>query len=400
MSAPCIHPEVAALREQTIEDRRWFHQYPELGYEEHITAARIAKILRDRIGLTEVFEGVGRTGVVALIRGEAGPGPCVALRADIDALPILETSDIPYVSRHPGKAHMCGHDGHIAGLLCAAQVINAGKGRLKGVVKLFFQPAEEGLGGALEMIKEGVLEDGAMGPRVDEVYGIHLWSYNKLGEIGVKDGPIMAASDRLVINCKGKGGHGAQPQGTVDAIVMASHLVCTLQTVVSRNKDPLDPAVITIGQIKGGSGFNIISDNCELIGTCRTFTDGAKDMIVERMQGCCSGIAATFGGEIALDYQHGFPATVNRWPDAVDRVRRAAGATVPASKIVPVVTMAAEDFSYFLIERPGAFFFVGAGLEGELRPHHKAIFDFDEEALSISATCFVRIIDEILGATA
>ena len=222
--------EVVPLRNEIAQNRRWFHQYPELRLKSY--------------GITEIYEGVATTGVVAVIRGGSG-GPCIALRADMDALAVQESADIAYCSKNEGCMHACGHDGHMASLLGAAKVLFAERESLKGSVKLIFQPAEEGYGGAKVMISEGVLEEGALGPKVDAIYGIHLWTYEALGTIGCKEGPIMAASDKFSIDVLGKGGHGAAPQGTVDAIVEAAHLVTSLQTIVARVSPPPYPVHFT-----------------------------------------------------------------------------------------------------------------------------------------------------------
>ncbi|KAJ1432476.1 peptidase, M20D family [Ochromonadaceae sp. CCMP2298] len=389
-------PEVVEIFDEIVTNRRWFHAHPELSFEEVQTAAKIVEILRS-YGIEEIFEGVGRTGVVALIRG-ASEGPCVALRADIDALPVLETAKVEYVSQNSGVMHACGHDGHIAGLLAAAKVLWGQRQTLRGCVKLLFQPAEEGYGGAREMIKEGVLEEGNLGPRVDSVYGIHLWSFLGLGNIGCQEGPIMAASDKFVITVKGKGGHGAAPQGTVDAIVEAAAVVTSLQTIVSRNKDPLDSGVVTCGMIKGGYGYNIIADKVEITGTSRSFTPQTQALIKERMGCICCGVAQTYGGEIDLEYVHGYPPTVNAYPECNRVVTTAAAKIVgPERASQPQKTMGAEDFSYFLEARKGCFLFVGAALPGETRPHHKSVFDFDERALMVSASVFIQIIRDLLG---
>jgi len=243
--------EVNELKEEGISLRRWFHAHPELSFEEVKTAAKVVEVLKG-FGITEIFENCGRTGVVALIRGGGGEGPCIGLRADMDALPITETADIPWKSTNEGVMHACGHDGHMAGLLITAKVLYAERARLRGVVKLLFQPAEEGYGGAKEMINDGVLEEGRFGPRVDSIYGIHLWSVRDLGEVLATEGAIMAASDKFEINVGGSGGHGAAPHETVDAIVEAASLINSLQTIVSRNVDPLEASVLTCGTIQGG----------------------------------------------------------------------------------------------------------------------------------------------------
>jgi len=392
-----ILPEVYALRAEAEENRRWFHAHPELSFQEVQTAARVVEILRS-YGITEIFEGVGKTGVVALIRGGCEDGPCIGLRADMDGLPVLETATVSYKSQNEGVMHACGHDGHMAGLLMAAKVLFAERSNLKGVVKLVFQPAEEGYGGAREMIKDGVLEEGPLGPRIDSIYGIHIWSFAKLGEIMCSEGPVMAASDKFEINVYGKGGHGAAPQQTVDAIVEAAAVVTTLQTIISRSKDPLENGVITCGTINGGFGYNVIADHVRIGGTTRSFTKDTQEMIKRRMCEVCCGVAATYGGKIDVQYDYGYPPTVNAYPECVQVVTTAASKVVgPARASLPQKTMGAEDFSYFLQERPGCFFFVGAALPGEARPHHKSVFDFDEFAMMIGASVYVQIIRDLIG---
>ena len=360
------------------------------------TASEIASLLRD-MGITEVYEGIGVTGVVGIIRGEAGEGPCVGLRADMDALPLQETATVEYKSLNDGKMHACGHDGHVSGLLCAARVIFSRRSAMKGVVKLIFQPAEEGRGGAPAMIRDGVLE-AVLGPRVDFVYGIHLWTHGKLGEVLCSEGPVMAASDKFFIDVVGKGGHGAAPQGTVDAIVEAAALVTSLQTIISRNKDPLESGVVTCGTINGGYGYNIIADRVNITGTCRSFTKDTQELIKTRMQDVCCGVAKTYGGEINMTYDYGYPPTINAYPDCVKVVNNASSKVVGDKRSGLVQkTMGAEDFSYFLERRPGCFFFVGAALPGDFRPHHKSVFDFDEKALLISASIYVTIISDLLS---
>jgi amidohydrolase len=381
-----VLPEVFALKEEMQTNRRWFHQYPEFSFKEFKTAAKVVELLKS-YGIVNITEKVGKTGVVALIEG-ALPGPCVALRADMDGLPVTESADIEYQSRHEGFMHACGHDGHMSALLAAAKLLHAKRDTMKGSVKLIFQPAEEGYGGAKFMIEDGCLEN----PHVDYIYGIHLWSYSLLGEVGVKEGPIMAASDRFYIDVHGKGGHGAAPHGTVDAIVEAASLITNLQTVVSRNKAPLESGVITVGTIKGGFGYNIIADKVELCGTCRSFKPDVQELMKTRMNDVCCGTASTFGGSIDFRYEYGYPPTINAYPEEVELVQKAGETIVGHVRSrVPVVTMGAEDFSYFLQKRPGCFFFVGAALQGEVRPHHKSVFDFDEDAMMISASMFMRI---------
>jgi len=389
-------PEVISLRPQLIQDRRHLHAHPELSFQEFETAKYVALQLRS-YGITEVIEKVGRTGVVAIIRGGAGAGPCIALRADMDALPLQETGDCPFISQNQGVMHACGHDGHVSSLLATARILFEQRDKMRGTVKLIFQPAEEGFGGAREMIKDGVLEEGVTGPRVDAIYGAHLWSFDLLGKVGARKGPMMAASDKFSINVFGKGGHGAAPQSTVDAVVVAATLVTTLQSVVSRSKDPLDAGVLTCGTINGGSGYNIIADKVVITGTCRSFTTKTQEVMKERMNTICCGIGAAYGAAIDMDYKHGYPPTVNSDSTSVDLLHAAATSIVGKNNSgVPYITCGAEDFSYFLQQRPGCFFFVGAALPGELRPHHKSVFDFDERAMEVTSSVFVQLIRILL----
>ena len=390
-----IISEINDIYDEIVENRRWFHANPELSFQEFKTAAKIVELLKS-YGITEIYENVGKTGVVGMIYGSK-EGPCIALRADMDALPITETSDKYYKSTNPGVMHACGHSGHMAGLLAAAKILYNQRDQLKGSVKLIFQPAEEGYGGAREMISEGVLNDGPLGPYVNEIYGIHLWSYDLLGSIGCQSGPIMAASDMFHIDVYGKGGHGAAPQGTVDAIIESAAVVTALQTIVSRNKDPLESGVVTCGTINGGFAYNVIADHIKISGTARSFTPATRNLIQCRMGEICCGVAATYGGKIDLNYKNGYPPTVNSHPECVQKVHEAGKVIVGTPRnAMPQKTMGAEDFSYFMLERPGCFIFVGCALPGELRPHHKSVFDFDENALLISSSLLVQIIRDIL----
>ena len=306
--------EIISIQDTIINWRRDFHKNPELSFKEFRTGELIAKELRS-MGL-EPKTKVGKTGVTADL--EFGSGPMIALRADMDALPIQETSGLPYSSNNDGIMHACGHDGHMAILLGAA---------------------EEGLGGAKYMIEDGCLNG------VDEIYGLHLWNYQNLGEVGVKEGPVMAAADMFDIKITGIGGHGAAPQGTVDSIVVASHLVQSFQTIVSRNTNPLDSAVITIGQIKGGQNFNIIADKVHLSGTARTYTEENRRMLKERMNEIVLGTEKMYNAKIKFDYNDGYPPTVNHSVPA-QRVLNAARKVV-GDKAGPLYnSMAGEDFAY------------------------------------------------------
>ena len=345
VSLTSLLPEVAALQPYMVALRRHFHAHPELSFAEHDTAVRVAQELRATPGVSAVWTGCGRTGVVALIEGGAGPGPCVALRADMDALPLQETGDCPFASTAPGVMHACGHDGHMAALLGAARVLGAERAALRGTVKLIFQPAEEGFGGARAMIADGVLEGGrGLGPRVDHIFGAHLWTYEPLGLVGARLGAMMAGSDKFEIAVRGRGGHGAAPQSTVDAVVVAASVVAALQTVVSRSVDPLEPAVLTCGSIHGGSGYNIIADEVRLGGTTRCFTPAVQAVIRARMACICAGVGSAFGAEVALDYREGYPPTVNSDAEALGWLCEAAEAVVGGGGVKhDVITCGAED---------------------------------------------------------
>ena len=397
-----VNKDVLACYGQMVENRRWFHAHPELGFKEFATSQKVVAELR-AIGITDadgIWTEIGGTGVVAMIHGGAGPGPCIMLRADMDALALQETSTVEYASKNDNCMHACGHDGHMSSLLCAAKVLYGEKSRLRGSIKLCFQPAEEGLGGAREMIKDGLLtgQGKCGGPHVDFVYGIHLWSFERLGAVQCSEGPIMAASDRFTIEVGGKGGHGAVPHQAVDAIVSAATLITSLQTIVSRSKDPLQSGVVTCGTIHGGYGYNIIADKVTIVGTARSFTKDTQDLIKTRMGQICCGVDTMYGGKTNFRYDYGYPATVNAYPECVAHVRRAAARCVGESRSkLQQKTMGAEDFSYYLEQRPGCFWFVGAAKRGEILPHHKSVFDFDERAMLVAATTLVELVHDLLG---
>ena len=384
-----IHPLIAKIKDEIISNRRYFHKYPELSFQEFNTSDVIQKKLKQM--KIEVKSGIAKTGLLGTINGNQS-GKTIALRADMDALPIQETSNVPYKSVNKGVMHACGHDGHIAMLLGAASVLNQIRDKLNGTVKLIFQPAEEGPAGAMHMINEGVLEG------IDEIYGIHLWNYQKVGEIGVKDGPILAAADMFEITITGRGGHGATPHGTVDAIIVASHLVNSLQTIVSRNTNPLESTVVTIGTINGGYNFNIIADKVSLKGTTRSYTKENRKLIKSRMKDIIAGTEKMFSAKIELNYMDGYPPTVND-KKCAERVVNAVSKVINKKSFKPYLSMGGEDFSYYLEKIPGCFFFVGSSpvdREPLSSPHHCSHFDIDEDSLLIGASSFVRIIEDQL----
>ncbi len=383
-----IRSEIKEISNEIITIRRDIHRHPELGFDVHRTANLVAEKLRE-LGL-RVRTEVGRTGVIGdLICGD---GPTIALRADMDALPIQETGYNEYISQIDGVMHACGHDGHTAMLLGVAKVLANKKDVLKGTIRFLFQPAEEGGGGARFMIDDGCLNN------VDEIYGIHLWNYQKYGEVGVKEGPILAAADEFIIKVHGIGGHGAAPQGSVDAIVASAHLITALQTIVSRNTNPLESTVVTVGMINGGYNFNIIADEVVLKGTVRSYTEENRQLIKTRIAEIMKGVSQSFGANITLDYHDGYPPTINDLgivTKLIKSARKIAGEGVG----LPYLSMGGEDFSYYTQKVPGCFFFVGSAPEDQpfrSVPHHCSHFDIDERALLVGTSIFLQLIEDQL----
>ena len=384
-----IRPEIKDIEKNIIDWRRDFHQYPELGFDEYRTSKIIGEALKE-MGLAPQMN-VGKTGVTADLT--FGEGPTIALRADMDALPMQETSGLDFSSKHDGVMHACGHDGHMAMLLGAAKVLTQNGDSFNGTVRFIFQPAEEGAGGARYMIEDGCLDG------VDEIYGIHVWNYQPVGEVGITDGPVLAAADMFEIKIKGIGGHGAAPQGTVDAVVVSSHLVQALQTIVSRNTNPLESTVVTIGTINGGHNFNIIADEVTLSGTARAYTEENRNLIKTRMAEIIDGVAKTFGAEISFDYEDGYPPTINH-TDPANKVLKAAERVVGEKAGMPYLSMGGEDFSYYLQKIPGCFFFVGSAPNDQKlfeTPHHCSHFTMDERALLVGPSIYLNLVDDLLG---
>ena len=384
-----IRPEIKDIEKNIIDWRRDFHQYPELGFDEYRTSKIIGEALKE-MGLAPQMN-VGKTGVTADLT--FGEGPTIALRADMDALPMQETSGLDFSSKHDGVMHACGHDGHMAMLLGAAKVLTQNGDSFNGTVRFIFQPAEEGAGGARYMIEDGCLDG------VDEIYGIHVWNYQPVGEVGITDGPVLAAADMFEIKIKGIGGHGAAPQGTIDAVVVASHLVQALQTIVSRNTNPLESTVVTIGTISGGHNFNIIADKVTLSGTARAYTEENRNLIKTRMAEIIDGVAKTFAAEISFDYEDGYPPTINH-TDPVNKVLKAAERVVGEKAGMPYLSMGGEDFSYYLQKIPGCFFFVGSAPNDQKlfeTPHHCSHFTMDERALLVGPSIYLNLVDDLLG---
>lgn len=382
-----LSPEVAELAESVIDLRRTLHQWPELGFQEHRTSALVAERLR-ALGI-EVRTGVAQTGVLGILRGNR-EGKTVLLRADMDALPIEEASGAPYASQNHGVMHACGHDGHTSILLTVATVLAKYRQQFSGTVKFAFQPAEElPPGGAKGMIEEGVLEN----PRVDSTFGLHLWNGLPVGKIGVDDGPIMASVDRFDIVIKGIGSHGAYPHTGVDPIVVGSHVVAALQTVVSREVPPLAPVVVTVGAFQGGTAFNVIPSQAELSGTVRTVDARIREEMPARLERIVRGVTSGMRAEFSFDYTFGYPVTVND-ANRAQFARQVARQIVGDANVVTAgMTMGAEDMSYFLEAVPGCYLRLGSGNsdKGLIHPHHSALFDFDEAALPIGIEVLAQL---------
>lgn len=367
--------DAEALADQLVAWRRDLHQHPELGFQEVRTSGIVARHL---VGLDiEVQTGVGQTGVVGILEGSED-GPTVLLRFDMDALPIQEVSTAAYSSLQPNVMHACGHDGHTAIGLGVASLLSQHRAQLRGRVKLVFQPAEEGLGGALAMVRDGVLQT----PTPDLAFALHLWNPFPFGRVVVQEGPLLAAADEFELTITGRGSHGALPHEGVDAIVVTAQAISALQTVVSRNVDPVHTAVLTVGTIHGGQAFNILADQVVMRGTIRTFDQQVRQQVWQRAQvvvrGVCQGMGATASWEAC-----GCPtsAVVNA-PAATAIMRAAATRVVGAEQIDRIMPlMIAEDVSEFLNRVPGCFILLGAGPYPH--PHHNASFDFDERALPL-----------------
>lgn len=381
--------EIKDLTDEMVKTRRDLHQHPELGFEETRTAGIIAERL-EAYGY-EVKTGVAKTGVVGLLEGtgSAGSGKTLLIRADMDALPLPEERETVYRSRVEKAMHACGHDGHVAMALGAARALATMRDQLSGNIKFCFQPAEEGPGGAEPMIAEGVLRD----PKVDAAIGLHIWNELEVGKMGIGVGPMMAATDQFILTIEGVGGHGAYPHRAVDTVLVASHIIVALQSVVSRNVSPLYSAVVTVGTIESGYAYNIVPRTAKLTGTLRSYRDDVREQLPRRIAELARGVAGAFGARATFELDPGYPATVND-AEMCDLAREQAAHTFGADNVIdPEPSMGAEDMSYYLREVPGTFAFLGTMNpdEGLDAPHHSGLFDFDEAALPAGADFFVRM---------
>jgi amidohydrolase len=385
-----IRTEVQALQSQLVEWRRYLHQYPELGFQEHLTADFVSQKLR--AWGVDHQTAVAETGIVATIPGHR-PGPVLAIRADMDALPIQEDNPVPYRSLHKGVMHACGHDGHTAIALGTAHYLAQHPDRFAGTVKIIFQPAEEGPGGAKPMVEAGVLSQ----PQVEALIGLHLWNNLPLGTVGVREGALMAAVEIFDCSIQGKGGHGAMPHQTVDSVVVGAQIVNALQTIVARNVDPLKAGVVTIGEFHAGHANNVIADTAKLRGTVRYFDPSLKGVFKQRMEQIIAGVCQSHGANYVLNYEELYPPVIN--DRAIVNLVRSVAETVietPTGIVPDCQTMGGEDVSFFLQEVPGCYFFLGAANlnRGLAYPHHHPYFDFDETALSMGVELFVRCVEK------
>ena len=372
-----IQEEIDLLYDEMVDIRRHLHQHPELSFEETETASYIQSYY-DALQLP-YEKNVGGNGIVATLKG-GKPGKTVALRADFDALPIQEENDVPYKSKNDGVMHACGHDGHTATLLVLAKVLTRHQDDLPGTIVFVHQHAEEQPpGGARPLVESGALD------HVDAVFGNHLWATTDLGHIETREGAFMAGTDRFEITIKGKGGHGAYPHETKDAIVIGTEVVSKLQTIISRGIDPLKTAVITVGQFNAGKSFNVIADEAEIIGTVRYLDKDIQQQVKEQMKQAAEGVCQASGASVDFRYFEGYPPVMNH-PSETKMVFEAANKVAEVQEAVDCAPqMGGEDFAFYLEHKPGAFFFTGAKKEGHAYPHHHPKFDIDEASMPIAA---------------
>ena len=379
-----FHPELTALR-------RELHAHPEIGFEEHYTSRRVVESLKV-CGVDEIHTGIGKTGVVALIHGQQrSSGKMIGLRADMDALPMTEHNDFAWKSGKPGMMHGCGHDGHMAMLVGAARYLAATR-QFDGTAALIFQPGEEGFAGAKAMIEDGLFERFP----VQSVFAMHNWPQMKPGTVGINPGPMMAAADRITIEITGKGGHGAHPYMTVDPVLVAAHIITAVQSIVSRNVRPLDNAVISLCAMQAGDlgAFSVVPGKATLVGTVRTFSPEVQALVERRLHEVCSGVAMGLGASAHVIYERVYPATINSLDEAVfagDVAERLLGADHVDRTLEP--SMGAEDFSFMLQVKPGAYMRLGQGGEGGCFLHNSR-YDFNDDVLPLGAALHASLIEQ------
>jgi amidohydrolase len=380
---------VADLHNEIKEWRRDFHAHPELRYDVHRTAGSVAEKLKS-FSCDEVVPGIGRTGVVGVIHGRKTGSKVIGLRADMDALPLEEETGLPYKSTVPGKMHACGHDGHTAMLLGAAKYL-AETRNFAGTAVVIFQPAEEGGAGALAMVKDGLISRFG----IQEVYGMHNYPGLPIGQFAIRPGPLMAAADHLQIEIEGKGGHAARPHLSIDTILVGAQMINQLQSIVARNVDPLEPAVVSVCMFQAGHTDNVIPQRALLRGTARSLTPQVRELLHKRIGEVVEGTARMYGATAKVTYTNGYPVVVNHQRQtafAADVAREIAGKDKVDIDVPPV--MGAEDFAFMLAERPGAFIFVGNGNSAGL--HHPA-YDFNDDTIPVGTSYWVRLAETALA---
>jgi amidohydrolase len=385
-TAKTVDNSIEALVPEITAWRRDFHEHPELLYDVHRTSKIVAEKLK-AFGCDEVVPGIGKTGVIGVIKGKTNKsGKVVGLRADMDALPMHEQTNLAYASKTPGKMHACGHDGHTATLLGAAKHL-AQTRNFDGTAVVIFQPAEEGGAGGKAMVDDGMMDRW----NIQEVYGMHNNPGQAVGTFATNSGPMLAASDRLEVIIEGKGGHAAKPHLSIDPVVIGSNIVMALQTITSRNLDPLDSGVISITRFVAGDAFNVIPQTVTLGGTARSLTEEARDLLEKRFKEIAVGTAKLYGATATAIYERSYPVTKNHAKQAafiVDVASKTFGAQNVNANVTPV--MGGEDFSFMLNARPGAFIFYG---NGDTAPVHHPAYDFNDKAIAPAVTMFTRIIE-------
>lgn len=380
------------VQSEATEWRRYLHQNPELDYQLHNTATFVAEKLAS-FGINHIETGIAETGIVALIQGEGGDGPTIGLRADMDALPIVEASNKPWSSKIPGKMHACGHDGHTAMLLGAAKHL-AGTRHFKGSVALIFQPAEEVElpSGGLRMVQEGIMDRFG----ISQVFGMHNMPGMEIGKFGICDGPIMGSQDDFDLIVKGRGGHAASPHRAIDPVVIAAQIIIGLQTLVSRKTDPTESLVISVTKLNAAQAYNIIPDHVEIAGTVRTLSPGLQDFAEREILAAAQGIGRGFGADVKFKYRRSVPVTFNHTEGTNLAITAARNLVGPASVDDNIrVSMEAEDFAYMLETRPGAYIMIGNGPTAGV---HHPTYDFNDEALPYGIGYWVKLVETVLAA--
>lgn len=408
-----LDKELFDIKQEIIDLRHYFHYNPELSFAEFETAENISKYCNE-LGLS-IKEKIGKTGLTAVLHGSYSDGPCIALRADMDALPIKEENEnIAYKSQKEGVSHACGHDCHMAILLSVARILSLPKyiEKIHGSIKFIFQPGEEGGAGAKKMIMDGILsEDNELNcPEVDEIYGLHVWSYLPLGKLVCKSGPLMAGSCRYKIKVRGIGGHGAEPKGTADTVLAISNLIIQLNTIISRNLSPLESGVLSVGTIKVGDRSNIIAENGQITGTIRFMNNDIFLRIQQRIKEICNGIETSYNVKTEIEFgKTPYPAVINH-PKQTENVKKAINKLLINQNVSELLvqepheqqTMAAEDFSFYLNQKPGCFYFLGCAEpekyeKNEIYAHHTPHFRVDERCLILGVQIFVNLIMELMS---